>query len=57
MKRIATALVLLPLAVGAVFAGPQWEWAFKALLGPDGLAWRPGWFCCLRRSRSSPHPW
>ncbi len=37
MKRIATALVLLPLAVGAVFAGPQWDWAFKALLAAVGL--------------------
>jgi phosphatidate cytidylyltransferase len=37
MKRIATALVLLPLAVGVVFAGPQWEWAFKAFLAAVGL--------------------
>ncbi len=38
MKRILTALVLIPVAVGVVFAGPQWEWAVKAVLAAVGLA-------------------
>lgn len=37
MKRILTALVLIPVAAGVVFAGPQWEWAFKAVLAAVGL--------------------
>jgi len=37
MKRILTALVLIPVAVGVVIAGPQWEWAFKTVLAAVGL--------------------
>ncbi len=37
MKRIATALVLIPLVLWVIFAGPAWYWAFVAVLAIVGV--------------------
>ena len=41
MKRILTALVLVPLALLLVFLGPQWQWLFS--LAVAGVAALAGW--------------
>src|SRR6266403_885300 len=37
MKRVVTALVLIPIVVWIILAGPQWEWAFRTVLAAVGL--------------------
>jgi phosphatidate cytidylyltransferase len=37
MKRIATALVLIPLILFVVFAGPAWYWAFVLVVAAVGV--------------------
>ena len=41
MKRVLTALILIPLVLGLVFLGPRWQWLFT--LAVAGVAALAGW--------------
>ena len=54
MKRVVTALVLIPVVLVLVFLGPQWQWLFSVAVA--GVAALAGWeYLNLTRHRGT-HP-
>lgn len=54
MKRIITALILIPLVLLLVFLGPRWQWLFTLLVA--GVAALAGWECLSLMKQSGANP-
>jgi phosphatidate cytidylyltransferase len=54
MKRVITALILIPLVLFLIFLGPQWQWLFS--LAVAGVAALAGWEYLGLTKRSGANP-
>jgi phosphatidate cytidylyltransferase len=54
MKRVITALILVPLVLVLIFLGPQWQWLFSLTVA--GVAALAGWEYLGLTNRCGAHP-